>query len=74
MHGRVTHNHDTYDDVADDAGQEDDHVDYGYLEKGRGVVVRIKFGRIIRASAYDYFCSPSTQFILATQQLLRFSY
>lgn len=32
VHRRVTHNHDTHDDVADDAGEEDDHVDYRYLE------------------------------------------
>lgn len=33
VHGGVTHNHDTDDDIANDAGQEDDYVDNGYLER-----------------------------------------
>lgn len=33
MHCRVTHNYDTHDDIADDAGQEDDGVDDYHLER-----------------------------------------
>lgn len=60
MHRRVAHDYNAHYYIANDAGEEDEYVDYGYLEGIRNGWYEIRF--IITTPSHDCFslsdCSP----------------